>query len=67
MWISISSDASKPGETEEIVIYDEATHAEKIRVKDLLTHTGKSNAYNSLHDFFRPGAISPAAGAANLP
>ena len=52
VWISIWGDASTPGETGEIVIYDDATLEEKTRIKDLITPTGKFNVYNTVHDIY---------------
>jgi nitrite reductase (NO-forming)/hydroxylamine reductase len=52
VWISVWGDASTPGKTGEIVIYDDATLTEKIRIKDLLTPTGKFNVYNTVHDIY---------------
>lgn len=52
VWISVWGDASKPGETGEIVVYDDATLAEKARIEDLNTPTGKFNVYNTVHDVY---------------
>jgi nitrite reductase (NO-forming)/hydroxylamine reductase len=52
VWISIWGDASVPGETGEIVIYDDATVEEKTRIKDLITPTGKFNVFNTVHDIY---------------
>ena len=52
VWVSIWGDASKPGETGEIVIYDDATLTEKARIKDMVTPTGKFNVYNTVHDIY---------------
>jgi nitrite reductase (NO-forming)/hydroxylamine reductase len=52
IWISVWGDASTPGETGEIVIYDDATLEEKTRIKDLITPTGKFNVYNTVHDIY---------------
>lgn len=52
VWISVWGDASKPGETGEIVIYDDATLEEKTRIKDLITPTGKFNVFNTVHDVY---------------
>lgn len=52
VWVSVWGDASKPGETGEIVIYDDATLKEKTRIKDLITPTGKFNVYNTVRDIY---------------
>jgi nitrite reductase (NO-forming)/hydroxylamine reductase len=52
VWVSLWGDASKPGETGEIVIYDDATLEEKARIPDLITPTGKFNVYNTLNDIY---------------
>jgi nitrite reductase (NO-forming) / hydroxylamine reductase len=52
LWVSIWGDASKPGETGEIVIYDDATLEEVTRIKDLITPTGKFNVYNTAFDVY---------------
>lgn len=52
VWISVWGDASIPGETGEIVIYDDATLEEVTRIKDLITPTGKFNVYNTVHDVY---------------
>ena len=52
VWVSVWGDASKPGETGEIVIYDDATLAEKARIKNLITPTGKFNVYNTVNDIY---------------
>jgi nitrite reductase (NO-forming)/hydroxylamine reductase len=52
IWVSVWGDASKPGETGEIVIYDDATLAEKGRIKNLITPTGKFNVYNTVEDIY---------------
>lgn len=52
VWVSVWGDASKPGETGEIVVYTDATLAEKARIKDLNTPTGKFNVYNTVHDVY---------------
>lgn len=52
VWVSIWGDASKPGETGEIVIYDDATLTEKARIKGLITPTGKFNVYNTVFDVY---------------
>ncbi len=52
VWVSLWGDAAKPGETGEIVIYDDATLSEKARIKDLITPTGKFNVYNTVNDIY---------------
>lgn len=52
VWVSIWGDASKPGETGEIVIYDDATLTEKARIKDMITPTGKFNVFNTIFDVY---------------
>ncbi len=52
VWVSIWGDASKPGETGEIVIYDDATLTEKARIKNLITPTGKFNVHNTVFDIY---------------
>jgi nitrite reductase (NO-forming)/hydroxylamine reductase len=52
VWISVWGDASQPGQTGEIVIYDDATLEEKTRIKDLITPTGKFNVHNTVHDIY---------------
>lgn len=52
IWVSLWGDAAKPGETGEIVIYDDATLEEKARIPDLVTPTGKFNVYNTVNDVY---------------
>jgi nitrite reductase (NO-forming)/hydroxylamine reductase len=52
VWVSLWGDASKPGETGEIVIYDDASLEEVARIKDLVTPTGKFNVYNTINDIY---------------
>lgn len=52
VWVSLWGDAAKPGETGEIVIYDDATLEEKARIKDLITPTGKFNVHNTVNDIY---------------
>jgi len=52
IWVSLWGDAAKPGETGEIVIYDDATLEEKARIKNLITPTGKFNVYNTVNDIY---------------
>jgi len=42
----------KPGETGEIVNYDDATLEDKARIPDLVTPTGKFNVYNTVNDIY---------------
>jgi len=52
VWVSIWGDASEPGETGEIVIYDDATLTEKARIPNMVTPTGKFNVYNTVQDIY---------------
>ncbi|MBV6396155.1 MAG: hypothetical protein HFACDABA_01748 [Anaerolineales bacterium] len=52
VWVSVWGDASKPGETGEIVIYDDVTLEELFRIPDLITPTGKFNVYNTVHEVY---------------
>ncbi len=52
VWVSLWGDASKPGETGEIVIYDDATLEEVARIPDLVTPTGKFNVHNTVNDIY---------------
>ncbi len=52
VWVSLWGDAAKPGQTGEIVIYDDKTLEEKARIKDLMTPTGKFNVYNTVNDIY---------------
>jgi nitrite reductase (NO-forming)/hydroxylamine reductase len=52
VWVSLWGDAAKPGETGAIVVYDDATLAEKARIEDLITPTGKFNVYNTVNDIY---------------
>ncbi len=52
VWVSLWGAADKPGETGEIVIYDDATLEEKARIKGLITPTGKFNVYNTVNDIY---------------
>lgn len=52
VWVSLWGDAAKPGETGEIVIYDDKTLEEKARIKDLITPTGKFNVHNTVNDIY---------------
>jgi len=50
--VSLWGDASKPGETGEIVIYDDASLQEKARIKNLITPTGKFSVYDTVNDVY---------------
>ncbi|NPV75018.1 MAG: nitrite reductase [Anaerolineae bacterium] len=52
VWVSVWGDAAKPGETGEIVVYDDASLEEVARIPDLVTPTGKFNVYNTVHDIY---------------
>lgn len=52
VWISVWGTADIPGETGEIVIYDDATLEEIARIPDLITPTGKFNVYNTVNDIY---------------
>jgi nitrite reductase (NO-forming)/hydroxylamine reductase len=52
VWISVWGDAATPGQTGEIVVYDDATLEEKTRIKDLITPTGKFNVFNTVNDIY---------------
>jgi len=52
VWVSLWGDASKPGETGAIVIYDDKTLKEKHRIDNLITPTGKFNVYNTGNDVY---------------
>ncbi|MEJ5225258.1 MAG: cytochrome D1 domain-containing protein [Anaerolineales bacterium] len=52
VWVSLWGAADKPGETGEIVVYDDKTLEEKARIKDLITPTGKFNVYNTVNDIY---------------
>ena len=52
VWVSIWGTADTPGQTGEIVIYDDATLEEVGRIPDLVTPTGKFNVYNTVHDIY---------------
>jgi len=52
VWVSLWGDAAKPGETGEIVIYDDFTLEEIARIPDLITPTGKFNVYNTVNDIY---------------
>lgn len=52
VWVSLWGTADVPGETGEIVVYDDATLEEKARIPNLITPTGKFNVYNTVHDVY---------------
>ncbi len=52
VWVSVWGTADAPGQTGEIVIYDDATLEEIGRIPDLITPTGKFNVYNTVHDIY---------------
>ena len=52
VWVSVWGTADVPGETGEIVIYDDATLEEIARIPDLITPTGKFNVYNTVNDIY---------------
>lgn len=52
IWVSVWGAADKPGQTGEIVIYDDRTLQEKARIPDLITPTGKFNVYNTVNDIY---------------
>ena len=52
VWISVWGAADAPGQTGEIVVYNDATLEEVTRIKDLITPTGKFNVYNTVNDIY---------------
>jgi nitrite reductase (NO-forming)/hydroxylamine reductase len=52
VWVSVWGSADTPGQTGEIVIYDDTTLEEVARIPDLITPTGKFNVYNTVHDIY---------------
>jgi nitrite reductase (NO-forming) / hydroxylamine reductase len=52
IWVSIWGNADIPGETGEIVVYDDATLEEIARIPDLITPTGKFNVFNTIGDIY---------------
>ncbi len=52
VWVSIWGNADIPGETGEIVVYDDKTLQEVARIPNLITPTGKFNVYNTIHDIY---------------
>lgn len=52
IWVSVWGTADQPGETGEIVVYDDKTLEEVARIKDLVTPTGKFNVFNTVNDIY---------------
>ena len=52
VWISLWGTADVPGETGEIVVYNDETLEEVTRIKGLITPTGKFNVYNTVNDIY---------------
>ncbi|NOX64020.1 MAG: nitrite reductase [Chloroflexi bacterium] len=52
VWVSLWGRADQPGQTGEIVIYDDKTLEEKARIPDLVTPTGKFNVTNTVGDLY---------------
>ena len=52
VWISVWGTADIPGETGEIVIYNDATLEEITRIPNLITPTGKFNVFNTVNDIY---------------
>ncbi len=52
IWVSIWGTADQPGQTGEIVIYDDASLEEIARIPDLITPTGKFNVFNTVNDIY---------------
>jgi len=52
VWVSLWGSADTPGQTGEIVVYNDATLEEVTRIKDLITPTGKFNVYNTVNDIY---------------
>jgi len=52
IWVSVWGNADQPGQTGEIVIYDDASLEEVGRIPNLITPTGKFNVYNTIHDTY---------------
>ena len=52
VWVSVWGTADVPGQTGEIVVYNDATLEEVTRIKDLITPTGKFNVYNTVNDIY---------------
>ena len=52
VWVSVWGSADTPGQTGEIVIYDDKTLEEIARIPNLITPTGKFNVFNTVHDVY---------------
>ena len=52
VWVSIWGTADKPGETGEIVVYNDETLEEVARIENLITPTGKFNVFNTVNDIY---------------
>jgi nitrite reductase (NO-forming)/hydroxylamine reductase len=52
VWISLWGTADIPGETGEIVVYNDETLEEVTRITGLITPTGKFNVYNTVNDIY---------------
>lgn len=52
VWVSVWGTADTPGQTGEIVVYDDATLEEIARIPNLVTPTGKFNVYNTVNDIY---------------
>jgi len=52
VWVSVWGTADVPGQTGEIVVYNDETLEEVARIKDLITPTGKFNVYNTVNDIY---------------
>lgn len=52
VWVSVWGTADAPGQTGEIVVYNDETLEEVARIKDLITPTGKFNVFNTIHDIY---------------
>lgn len=52
VWVSVWGTADAPGQTGEIVVYNDETLEEVARIKDLITPTGKFNVFNTVHDIY---------------
>jgi len=52
VWVSLWGDFGKPGESGEIMIYDDTTLHEKGCIRNLVTPPGKFNVFNTLNDIY---------------
>lgn len=52
VWVSVWGTADQPGQTGEIVVYNDATLEEATRIKNLITPTGKFNVFNTVNDIY---------------